>query len=39
MLSMIKDNKKVYKKMLKRFIDAFVDDLKLGWKVDDKANM
>ena len=31
MLSMIKENKKVYKKMLKRFIDAFVDDLKLGW--------
>ena len=31
MLLMIRENKKVYKKMLKRFIDAFVDDLKLGW--------
>lgn len=36
MLSMIKDNKKVYKKMLNRFIDAFVDDLKLGWAKEEK---
>ena len=35
MFSMIKDNKKVYKKMLKRFIDAFVDDLKLGWEKEE----
>lgn len=35
MLSMIRENKKVYKKMLKRFVDAFVDDLKLGWAKED----
>ena len=34
--SMIRENKKVYKKMLNRFIEAFVYDLKLGWNVDDK---
>lgn len=39
MLSMIKENKKVYKKMLKRFVDAFVDDLKLGWDVESKTEM
>lgn len=37
MLSMIRENKKVYKKMLNRFIEAFVYDLKLGWNIDDKT--
>ena len=37
MLSLIQENKKVYKKMLNRFIEAFVYDLKLGWNVDDKT--
>ncbi len=37
MLSMIRENKKVYKKVLNRFIEAFVYDLKLGWNVDDKT--
>ena len=34
---MILENKKVYKKMLNRFIEAFVYDLKLGWNIDDKT--
>ena len=37
MLSLIQENKKVYKKMLNRFIEAFVYDLKLGWNIDDKT--
>ena len=37
MLSLIQENKKVYRKMLNRFIEAFVYDLKLGWNVDDKT--
>ena len=37
MLSLIRENKKVYKKMLNRFIEAFVYDLKLGWNIDDKT--
>lgn len=36
-LSMIKANKKVYKKMLDRFMNAFVDDLKLGWAFEDNT--
>ena len=36
MLSMIRENKKVYKKMLNRFIEAFVYDLKLSWDVENK---
>lgn len=35
MLSIIKANKRQYKKMLDLIVNAFVDDLKLGWAKDE----